>query len=131
MWEQPRARAKGRRDAAPVTGSPSVSHRRAPEVAEQRNMPRRRSRRRGVDYDLKERLTGRTLQYLDVDYLASTGSSSVVANTSPYQNERRHKSTGGTRTSSSASVARNQLPHEVPWLFPQTSFYKERPLLTA
>ena len=37
-------------------------------------MPRRRSRRRSVDYDLRERLTGRTLQYLDVDYLDSTGS---------------------------------------------------------
>ena len=36
-------------------------------------MPRRRSRRRSLDYDLRERLTGRTLQYLDVDYLASTG----------------------------------------------------------
>ena len=57
----------------PVTGSPSVGHRHAPE-ARAATMPRRRSRRRGVDYDLKERLTGRTLQYLDVDYLASTGS---------------------------------------------------------
>ena len=37
-------------------------------------MPRRRSRRRTVDYDLRERLTGRTLQYIDVDYLASAGS---------------------------------------------------------
>ena len=36
-------------------------------------MPRRRSRR-SVDYDLRERLTGRTLQYIDVDYLDSTGS---------------------------------------------------------
>ena len=36
-------------------------------------MPRRRSRRRSVDYDLRERLTGRTLQYIDVDYLASAG----------------------------------------------------------
>jgi hypothetical protein len=37
-------------------------------------MPRRRSRRRSVDYELRERLTGRTLQYIDVDYLDSTGS---------------------------------------------------------
>ena len=37
-------------------------------------MPRRRSRRCTVDYDLRERLTGRTLQYIDVDYLDSTGS---------------------------------------------------------
>ena len=44
-------------------------------------MPRRRSRRRGVDYDLRERLTGRTLQYLDVDYLASTG---ALINTTKY-----------------------------------------------
>ena len=35
-------------------------------------MPRRRSRR-SVDYELRERLTGRTLQYIDVDYLDSTG----------------------------------------------------------
>ena len=47
----------------------------------ERSMPRRRSRRRGVDYDLKERLTGRTLQYLDVDYLASTG---ALINTTKY-----------------------------------------------
>ena len=37
-------------------------------------MPRRRSGRRSVDYELRERLTGRTLQYIDVDFLDSTGS---------------------------------------------------------
>ena len=114
QWEQPRAYA------APGTGGPSLGHRHAPEGGS--TMPRRRQPPPQRRLRPTRKTTGRTLQYLDVDYLDATGALiNTTKNTSRSQNEKQHKNFGATTPHELVCLGpQSHLPHERSMAFPQS-----------